>query len=115
MNIDLMAQPPIHFANRTIFIMSWLEHIFKITREETIREYLAKGQRENHRSVVTAAAGEDGSSCVFLTVGFGGGGGGVFFDGAESAILGLGANAGFGLAPPLHVVRFGCCCCDLRE
>ena len=34
----------------------------------------------------------------FLMAGLGGGGGGVFFDADE--ILGLGATAGFGLAPP---------------
>ena len=35
----------------------------------------------------------------FLMAGLGGGGGGVFIDAADE-ILGLGATAGFGLAPP---------------
>ena len=57
----------------------------------------------NHRSVTTAGGEAWG---VVLSAGLGGVGGGVFFDAAAAAaadgemILGLGATAGFGRAPP---------------
>ena len=63
-----------------------------VTANKTSRTWQKGRRQRNHRSVT--AAGDLG----FLMAGLGGGGGGVFFDADE--ILGLGATAGFGLAPP---------------
>ena len=56
--------------------------------------------KRNHRSVTTAGGEAWG---VVLSAGLGAVGGGVFFDAAAAdgeMILGLGATAGFGRAPP---------------
>ena len=55
---------------------------------------------ERHHRSVTTAGGEAWG--VVLSAGLGGVGGGVFFDAAADGemILGLGATAGFGRAPP---------------
>ena len=63
---------------------------------------------ERHHRSVTTAGGEAWG--VVLSAGLGGVGGGVFFDAAAATvdgdmILGLGATAGFGRAPPPPFVR----------